>query len=202
MTFESIPEAAREMGFSERGVRKVYHAKRNRIGEYELEWLEPVPIPPPEPVPKSKFEKIKESKVILKCFICSEPLTAKDRMDDRSFSIEDLNSGGDPISTSYPDSLYGASKMYGISLGALRNARDKGNTLITRRKDKRQFRVWWGASHESCFEARRMRMREQEREEIERRDRERKAKEKKEGSITGTGTETGLQSHSEPWFRN
>ena len=29
MTFESIPEAAREMGFSEHGVRKAYHAKRN-----------------------------------------------------------------------------------------------------------------------------------------------------------------------------
>ena len=99
-----------------------------------MEWLKPVPIPPPEPVPKSKFEKIKECKVI-KCFICSEPLTAQDRMDDRSFSIEDLNSRGDPISTSYLDSLYRASKMYGISLGALRNARNKGNTLITRRKD-------------------------------------------------------------------
>ena len=75
--------------------------------------------------------------------------------------------------------------MYGISLGALRNARDKGNTLITRWKDGRQFRVWWGTSHESCFEARRMKIKEQEREEIERRDIERrdierKAKKKKE----------------------
>ena len=100
-------------------------------------------------------------------------------MDNRSFSIEDLNSRGDPISTSYPDSLYKASKMYGISLGALRNARDKGNTLITRRKDGRQFRVWWGTSHESRFEARRMRIKEQEREDIERRDRERKAKKRR-----------------------
>ena len=29
------------MGFSERGVGKAFHEKRNRIGEYELEWLEP-----------------------------------------------------------------------------------------------------------------------------------------------------------------
>ena len=59
-SFRSIPEAARELGFSEHGVRKAYHAKRNRIGEYELEWLEPVPEPAPFPVLKSKFEKIKE----------------------------------------------------------------------------------------------------------------------------------------------
>ena len=37
-TFESIREAARELGFSERGVGKAFHAKRNRIGDYELEW--------------------------------------------------------------------------------------------------------------------------------------------------------------------
>ena len=37
----SIGEAAKELGFSERGVCKAFHEKRNRIGEYELEWLEP-----------------------------------------------------------------------------------------------------------------------------------------------------------------
>ena len=35
-TFKSIPEAARELGFSEVGVRKAYYAKRNRISEYQL----------------------------------------------------------------------------------------------------------------------------------------------------------------------
>ena len=40
-TFTSISEAAKELGFSERGVGKAFHEKRNRIGEYELEWLEP-----------------------------------------------------------------------------------------------------------------------------------------------------------------
>ena len=39
--FTSIGEAAKELGFSERGVGKAFHEKRNRIGEYELEWLEP-----------------------------------------------------------------------------------------------------------------------------------------------------------------
>ena len=40
-TFTSISEAAKELGFSECGVGKAFHEKRNRIGEYELEWLEP-----------------------------------------------------------------------------------------------------------------------------------------------------------------
>ena len=38
--FTSIGKAAKELGFSERGVRKAFHEKRNRTGEYELEWLE------------------------------------------------------------------------------------------------------------------------------------------------------------------
>ena len=41
--FTSIGEAAKELGFSKRGVGKAFHEKRNRIGEYELEWLEPKP---------------------------------------------------------------------------------------------------------------------------------------------------------------
>ena len=40
-TVTSIGEAAKELGFSERGVGKAFHEKRNRIGEYEPEWLEP-----------------------------------------------------------------------------------------------------------------------------------------------------------------
>ena len=40
-TLTSIGEAARELGFSERGIGKAFHEKKNRIGEYELEWLEP-----------------------------------------------------------------------------------------------------------------------------------------------------------------
>ena len=42
-TFTSIGEAAKELGFSECGVGKTFHEKRNRIGGYELEWLEPEP---------------------------------------------------------------------------------------------------------------------------------------------------------------
>ena len=42
-TFASIGEAAKEVGFSERGVGKAFHEKRNRFGGYELEWLETEP---------------------------------------------------------------------------------------------------------------------------------------------------------------
>ena len=46
--FISIGKAAKELGVSERGVGKAFHEKRNRIGEYELEWLEPEPDVDPE----------------------------------------------------------------------------------------------------------------------------------------------------------
>ena len=38
--FRSIKDAARELGFSERGVGRAYHDGRNGISQYELEWLD------------------------------------------------------------------------------------------------------------------------------------------------------------------
>ena len=166
------------MGFSEYGVRKAYYSKRNRIGEYKLEWLEPIlkeekeeekeeekgePKRKCKPKPKTKIDKIKGGRAI-NCFICEKPLTGKDRMDFDSFSIEELNDKGKEASTISPSSLYEASKETGLSLGALRNARDTGNTLLTRRRDKKKFRVYWGASHDACFQARKEKRREEERE--------------------------------------
>ena len=119
-TFESIHEAAREMGFSEHGAGKAFHAKRNRIGDYELEWLEPEEETEPEskPEPKTKLEKIKEDKSI-DCWICGKPLGPKDRMGDRCLEIEELNSEGKVIWSHLPGSLYKASKLSGLSLHAL-----------------------------------------------------------------------------------
>ena len=37
--FRTFKDAARELGFNESSVKRAYHANRNRIGEYELEWL-------------------------------------------------------------------------------------------------------------------------------------------------------------------
>ena len=52
--FRSIRDAARELGFSEHGVGRAYHNGRNRIGQYELEWLETLLEPAPVEEPKSK----------------------------------------------------------------------------------------------------------------------------------------------------
>ena len=169
--FSSFPEAAREMGFSEYGVRKAYYSKRNRTGEYKLEWLEPILKEEkeepkrkrkPKPKPKTKIDKIKGARAI-NCFSCEKPLTGKNRMDFDSFSTQELNDKGKEASTISPSSLYEASKETGLSLGALRNARDTGNTLLTRRRDKK-FRVYWGASHDACFQARKEKRRGEERE--------------------------------------
>ena len=176
-TFKSIREAAGELGFSERGVGKAFHAKRNRIGDYELEWLEPEEETEPQskPEPKTKLEKIKEDKSI-DCWICGKPLGPKDRMDDRCLEIEELNSEGKEIESHFPGMLYKASKISGLSLHALRNARDKGNRLLVRRKDKKPFRLSWCTSHDLCFEARRERIRLEEMREIEERAAKRKEK--------------------------
>ena len=60
--------------------------------------------------------------------------------------------------------MHRASKESGVSFNTLWNARGKENNLITRRKDKVPFRLWWGVNHDSCFEARKERRRLEERE--------------------------------------
>ena len=59
-TFTSIGEAAKELGFSERGVGKAFHEKRNRIGEYELEWLEPEPMLTPNSMIRRLLKELKD----------------------------------------------------------------------------------------------------------------------------------------------
>ena len=64
-TFTSIGEAAKELGINERGVGKAFHENRNRIGEYELEWLEPEPDIQPEAA--ARIEGLKRA--LLKLFV-------------------------------------------------------------------------------------------------------------------------------------
>ena len=152
-TFTSIGEAARELGFSERGVGKAFHEKRNRIGDYELEWLEP------KLEPKSEFEMLKESRT-LNCWICGMPLDRKDRLDERCLVLEKLDIyTGIVIEEFLPKTLYKASKLSGLSLCALKNAIEKGNRLVVRRRDKQPFKLTWCNSHEVCFEDRKERKR-------------------------------------------
>ena len=65
-----------------------------------------------------------------------------------------IDKAGDAIGTRSYESLYKASQDTGISLGALRNARDKGNTVVVRRSDKVPFRILWSDIHKRCFEKR------------------------------------------------
>ena len=87
-TFTSIGGAAKELGFSECGVGKAFHEKRNRIGEYELEWLEPEPDVDPEAA--VRIERLKKTFTRTVCVCCNKPLTREDRVED-GFGISKLN---------------------------------------------------------------------------------------------------------------
>ena len=62
-------------------------------------------------------------------------------MDDRCLELDELDSEGKAIESHFPGMLYKASQISRLSLHALRNARDKGNSLLVRRKDKKPFRL-------------------------------------------------------------
>ena len=113
--FKSFPEAARELGFSEVGVRKAYYAKRDRIGEYRLEWLKP------EATPEEIFERLNKKFGTSNCIYCNQKLERKDRV-DYCFSILILESNGHLAGDQIFTSLYEASKETGLSLCSLINA--------------------------------------------------------------------------------
>ena len=80
--FTSIGEAAKELGFSKRGVGKAFHEKRNRIGEYELEWLEPEPDVHTKAA--ARMERLKKTFTRTVCIYCGGPLTREDRVKNGS----------------------------------------------------------------------------------------------------------------------
>ena len=92
--FTSIGEAAKELGFSECGVGKAFHEKRNRIGEYDLEWLEPEPDVDPKldvhPKAAGRMESLKKMFTRTVCIYCGGPLTHEDRVKN-GFGISKLS---------------------------------------------------------------------------------------------------------------
>ena len=92
--FTSIGKAAKELGFSERGVGKAFHEKRNRIGEYELQWLEPELDVHPKldvhPGAAARIEGLKRALTQTVCTYCNKPLTREDRVRD-GFGISKLD---------------------------------------------------------------------------------------------------------------
>ena len=151
-TFTSIGEAAKELGFSECGVGKAFHEKRNRIGEYELECLEPKPDVHPKAA--ARMERLKKTFTRTVCIHCGGPLTCEDRVKN-GFGISKLSEKtGYPIADHEVISIYKAHKITGLSASSLINAADKGNAIITRRKDKQRFILYWQSIHERCFQIR------------------------------------------------
>ena len=175
-TFTSIGEAAKELGFSEHGVGKAFHKKRNRISEYELEWLEPKLNVHPKldvhPGAAKRIERLKKTFTQIVCTYCGRKLTCKERVKN-GFGIYKLNEKtGHLIEKHEVSSIYEGNKITGLSVSSLKNAADKGNAIITRRKDKQRFILCWQSIHERCFQIRKeerwSEMRRKIREEAER----------------------------------
>ena len=142
-TVTSIGEATKELGFSERGVGKAFHEKRNRFGEYELEWLEPKPDVDSKLDVRlgaaKRIERLKKTFTQIVYTYCGRQLTCEERVKN-GFGIHKLNEKtGHLIEEHEVNSVYEGNKITGLSVSSLKNAADKGNAIITKRKDKQRF---------------------------------------------------------------
>ena len=164
------------MGFSEYGVGKAFREKRNRIGEYELEWLEPEPDVDPKldvhPGAAKRIERLKKTFTQIAFTYCGSQLTREERVKN-GFATYKLNEKtGHLIEEHEVNSVYEGNKISGLSVSSLKNAADKGNAIITRRKDKQRFILCWQSIHKRCFQIRKeerwLEMRRKIREEVER----------------------------------
>ena len=108
-----------------------------------------------------------------KCTYCGRDLRKEDKMD--YFALSQMDKKGKSVSNKIYKSLNEASKDTGISMGALKNARDKMNDFVIRREDKVPFQIYWANIHMDCFQAKKENEREAERQ--ERLEEERKEKE-------------------------
>ena len=142
------------MGFRERGVGKAFHEKRNRIGEYELEWLEPeldvYPKLDVHPGAAKRIERLKKMFTQIVCTYCGRQLTREERVKN-DFGIYKLNEKtGHLIEEDEVNSIYDGHEITGLSVSSLKNAADKGNAIITRRKDKQRFILCLQSIHEDA----------------------------------------------------
>ena len=71
------------------------------------------------------------------CTYCGRQLTREERVKN-GFGIHKLNEKtGHLIEEHEVNSIYEGNKMTGLSVSSLKNAADKGNAIITRRKDNK-----------------------------------------------------------------
>ena len=112
-----------------------------------------------------------------KCTYCGRDLRKEDKMN--YFALSQMDKKGKSVSNKNYKTLNEASKDTGISMGALKNARDKMNDFAIRRKDKVPFQIYWANIHINCFQAKKENRREAERQELleeERKEREKISK--------------------------
>ena len=112
------------MGFSECGVSKAFHEKRNRIGEYELEWLEPEPDVDPKldvhPGAAKRIEILKKMFTLIVCTYCGRQLTREERVKN-GFGIYKLNEiTGHLIEEHEVNSIYEGNKITGLLVTSLK----------------------------------------------------------------------------------
>ena len=55
--FRTFKDVARELGFNESSIKRAYYTGRNRIADYQLEWLK---VDPPKKTYRSIAAKVKE----------------------------------------------------------------------------------------------------------------------------------------------
>ena len=100
------------------------------------------------------MERLKKMFTRTVCIYCGGPLTHEDRVKN-GFGISKLSEKtGYPIEDHEVNSIYEANKITRLSVSSLKNAADKGNAIITRRKDKQRFILYWQSIHKRCFQIR------------------------------------------------
>ena len=100
------------------------------------------------------MERLKKTFTRTFCIYCGGPLTCEDRVKN-GFDISKLSEKtGYPIEDHEANSIYKANKITGLSVSSLKHAADKENAIITRRKDKQRFILYWQSIHERCFQIR------------------------------------------------
>ena len=105
------------MRFSKHRVGKAFHEKRNRIGEYELEWLEPELDVDPKldvhPGAAKRTERLNKTFTQIVCTYCGIQLTCEERVKN-GFGIYKLNEKtGHLIEEHEVNSIYKGNKITG-----------------------------------------------------------------------------------------
>ena len=139
ITFSSLSEAAKNTGLSVSGHRKAYHSGKKTITRkdgkvFNLEWKKQVPYKLPKKVGDT-------------CSVCGSPISFKDKI--MPFNMVKLNKFGEIEIYEVFDSIIDASGWSRVSVHALKNACEKGNPKVTRRKGGVQ--TYWIKWRNKCY---------------------------------------------------